>query len=230
MTINIMTLFPDMFTNFLSESILGRAIKNKIIDVNLYNIRDYSKFKSKSVDDYVYGGGEGMLMRVEPIYDCYKDIVGNKKKVKVIFPSPTGKILNQNMSMDFAKEDELIFLCGHYEGVDKRALDLLDVIYVSIGDYILTGGELATMVIIDSTIRFIDGVLSNENSPLNDSFNNNLLECPQYTRPREYKGLKVPDVLLSGDHERVASYRLEESIRLTKERRPDLYKEYLNNK
>ena len=229
MTINIMTLFPNLFNDFLKESILGRAIKNNIIDVNLYNIRDYSKFKSKSVDDYVYGGGEGMLMRVEPIYDCYKDIT-NGKKIKVIYPSPTGQLLNQNLSIDFSKEEELIFLCGHYEGVDKRALDLLNVTEVSIGDYILTGGELATMIIIDSVIRFVDGVLTNKNSCLNESFSNNLLECPQYTRPREYKGLKVPDILLSGDHEKIATYRLNESIKLTKERRPDLYKEFLSNK
>ena len=228
MIFNIMTLFTEMFSSFIDTSIIKRAINNHIISINLYDIRDYSKLKSKSVDDYVYGGGEGMLMMAEPIYECYKDIC-KQNKIKTIYLSPKGKMFTNEMAKKFATYNELILLCGHYEGVDERALQLIDAEEVSIGDYILTGGELAAMVLIDSISRFVPLVLSNENSNKNDSFNNGLLECPQWTRPYEYKGLKVPDILLSGNHTLVNEWKLNSSIEITKKNRPDLYQKYLLN-
>lgn len=228
MTYNVMTLFPNMFSEFSKESIIGRALNNKQININLYNIRDYSKKKSKSVDDYVYGGGQGMLMCCQPIYDCYKDVV-NGRKIRTLYTSPKGRKFDQEYSKELSKEDEIVILCGHYEGIDERVIDLIGLEEVSIGDYILTGGELAAMVIIDSVSRLLPNVLSNDNSSVDESFGNFLLEYPQYTRPEIYEGLKVPEILLSGDHGKVAKWKQEQSINITKKLRPDLYKKYLDS-
>ena len=222
-----MTIFPQMFNDFKRESLIGKAIDKGILEINIFNIRDYSKDSHKSVDDEVYGGGNGMLMMAQPIYDCYKAIVGDKAGIDTYYMSPKGKVFNQEMAIDFSKKDEIIILCGHYEGVDERALKLINAKEVSIGDYVLTGGELPAMVIIDSMARFIKGVLSNDESTNIESFRNNLLEYPQYTRPYEYEGLKVPDILLSGDHKKVDEWNLEKSIEITKNNRPDLYEKYL---
>ena len=227
MKINIMTIFPQMFNDFKRESLIGKAIDKGILEINVFNIRDYSKDSHKSVDDEVYGGGNGMLMMAQPIYDCYKAIVGDKVGIDIYYMSPKGKVFNQEMAIDFSKKDEIIILCGHYEGVDERALKLINAKEISIGDYVLTGGELPAMVVIDSMARFIRGVLSNDESTNIESFRNNLLEYPQYTRPYEYEGLKVPDILLSGDHKKVDEWNLEKSIEITKNNRPDLYEKYL---
>ena len=228
MIYNVMTLFPNMFSEFSKESIIGRAINNKQIHINIYNIRDYSDKKSKSVDDYVYGGGQGMLICCQPIYDCYKDVVKGRK-IRTLYTSPKGRKFDQEYSNELSQEDEIVILCGHYEGIDERALQLIAAEEVSIGDYILTGGELAAMVIIDSVSRLLPNVLSNDNSSIDESFGNFLLEYPQYTRPEIYEGMKVPEILLSGDHEKVAKWKLEQSINITKRLRPDLYKKYLDS-
>ena len=222
-----MTIFPQMFNDFKRESLIGKAIDKGILEINVFNIRDYSKDSHKSVDDEVYGGGNGMLMMAQPIYDCYKAIIGDKLGIDTYYMSPKGKVFNQEMAIDFSKKDEIIILCGHYEGVDERALKLINAKEISIGDYVLTGGELPAMVVIDSMARFIRGVLSNDESTNIESFRNNLLEYPQYTRPYEYEGLKVPDILLSGDHKKVDEWNLEKSIEITKNNRPDLYEKYL---
>ena len=228
MKINIMTLFPEMFSNFFTESIVGRAAKNNIIDYKIYNIRDYSDDPNKRVDDYTYGGGSGMVMKVKPVYDCYLDVMKTNvaNNQKTILLSPRGKTFDNEMAKEFSNIDTLNFICAHYEGIDERAIELINPTLVSIGDYVLTGGEIPAMVIIDSTIRFIKGVLNNDESVNEESFNNFLLEYPQYTRPEEYMGLKVPEILRSGDHKKVSEYRLKESIEITKKYRPDLYKKY----
>ncbi len=226
MVFNIMTLFPTLYKEFLNTSIIGRAVKNDILKFNLYNIRDYSIDKNKRVDDYVYGGGDGMLISADPIYRCYKDIIKNGN-TKMIYMSPRGKLLNSNMAREFANNDSITVLCGHYEGIDERAIKLTSAEEVSIGDYILTGGELPSMILIDVVVRFVKGVLSNENSANEESFTDNLLEYPQYTRPSIYENLKVPEVLLSGDHKKIAEWRLTESKKITKENRPDLYEKYI---
>lgn len=230
MKINIMTIFPNMFNDFKRESLIGKAIDKNILEINVYNIRDYTLQRANSVDDEVYGGGNGMLMMAQPIYDCYKKIVGGKSNVKTYYMSPKGKTFNQDMAISMSKLDEIIILCGHYEGVDERALQLINAEEISIGDYVLTGGEIPAMVVIDSLARFVKGVLSNEESTDEESFRNNLLEYPQYTRPYEYEGLKVPDILISGDHKKVSNWKLEQSIEITKKNRPDLYEKYLKDK
>ena len=226
MKINIMTLFPKLFDNYLKESLIGKAIKNNILDIDIYNIRDYSKNRAKSIDDYVYGGGSGMLMMAEPIVDCYRDIVKDKK-IKTYYMSPRGKLFNQDIAREMSKEEELVLLCGHYEGIDERAIEIIGAEELSIGDFVLTGGELPAMVVIDTVVRYVKGVLSNDESVIDESFSNNLLEYPQYTRPYEYEEHKVPDILLSGDHKKVDDWRLQKSIEITKKNRPDLYKKYL---
>lgn len=228
MIFNIMTLFPEMFNEFKQTSIIGRAIEKQQIHINLFNIRDYSDKKSKSVDDYVYGGGQGMLMCCQPIYDCYKDIVKGKK-IRTLYTSPKGRVLNQEFSKELSNEEQLVILCGHYEGIDHRAIELLNAEEVSIGDYVLTGGEIPAMIIVDCVSRLLPKVLSNKNSSLDESFSNDLLEYPQYTRPEVYEGLKVPEILLSGDHKKVSDWRLQQSIEITKKYRPDLYKKYLDS-
>ncbi|MBR3288767.1 MAG: tRNA (guanosine(37)-N1)-methyltransferase TrmD [Lachnospiraceae bacterium] len=230
MIINIMTLFPAMFNDFKRESLIGKAIEKKLLEINVFNIRDFTKQRANSVDDEVYGGGNGMLMMAQPIYDCYKKIMEGKSNIKTYYMSPKGKTFNQEMAIKMSKETEINILCGHYEGVDERALQLINTEEISIGDYVLTGGELPAMVVIDSVARFVKGVLSNDESTSEESFMNNLLEYPQFTRPYEYEGLKVPDILLSGDHKKVSEWKLEQAIEITKKNRPDLYEKYLKDK
>ncbi len=224
MNFHVMTLFPDMVYNGLNTSITGRAIANGLMTLNTVDIRKYTKDKHNHVDDYPYGGGAGMVMQAQPVYDCYMDIVNtyNIKKPRVVFLTPTGKVFNQQMSKELAMEDDIIFLCGHYEGIDERVIEMIVTDNVSIGDYVLTGGELPAMVMIDSISRNIKGVLNNDISAETESFSNNLLEYPQYTRPPVFMGKEVPEVLLSGNHKMIDEWRLNKSIERTKERRPDL--------
>lgn len=220
MKISILTLFPEMFAP-LKTSILGKASEKGLIDINIINIRDFSKDKHKKCDDYPFGGGPGMLMMVEPIYDAMLSIEGYETARK-IYLSPKGVVFNQKMVPSMAKEGHIIFLCGHYEGVDQRVLEIFNFEEMSIGDYVLTGGELPAMVIIDSIMRFVPGVLGSEESTGEESFSNGLLEHMQYTRPQDFMGYKVPDVLVSGDHKKVADWKKENAINETKIKRPDL--------
>ena len=223
-----MTLFPEIFNSYMSESIMKRAVEKGIIEVYIYNIRDFSNNKHKKVDDYPFGGGAGMLMTPQPIYDTYKHIVETHKikEPRVIYLTPKGNVHNQEIANDMATNEDIILLCGHYEGIDQRVIDLIVTDEVSIGDYVLTGGELPALILIDSISRLIPGVLSQNESFEEESFKDNLLEYPHYTRPREFMGLEVPNVLLSGNHKKIEEWRLDESIKVTKERRPDLYKKY----
>ena len=223
MRIDILTLFPEMFTPLFS-SIMGRATKENKLEINVINIRDYSKDKHKKCDDYTFGGGPGMLMMPQPIYDAIISIDGYETAHK-IYMSPKGKTFNQKMSKILAKEYEhLIILCGHYEGVDQRILDTLIDEEISIGDYVLTGGELPAMVVVDAISRHIQGVLHSDESAEIESFEDGLLEYPQYTKPRDFMGMVVPDVLISGDHKKVDEWRLQEAKNLTEKRRPDIMK------
>ena len=229
MKIDILTLFPEMFMP-LQTSIIGRATENNLLSINLINFRDYSKDRLKHVDDTPYGGGAGMVIKPEPLYDAYKDVISKSdaKTHKVIYMSPKGKLFNQQMAKELSKEEHLIIICGHYEGIDERIIEEIVDEEISIGDYVLTGGELPAMCVVDSLARNIDGVLSDD-STVSESFTDNLLEYPQYTRPEEFMGRKVPEVLLSGDHAKVDKWRLDQSIEITKSRRPDLYEKYINN-
>ncbi len=218
MRIDVLSLFPHMFDGFLNESIIKRAIDSKKVSINVINFRDYSTDPHKKVDDYPYGGGEGMVLMCQPIFDCIESI--RTKESKIILLTPQGITYNQKFAYDLKDEKHLIFICGHYEGFDERIRTLADY-EISIGDFVLTGGEIPSMAIMDSIIRLIDGVI-NEKSSQNDSFNDNLLDYPTYTFPREYKGMRVPDVLLSGHHENINKYRNEERIKRTEIRRPDL--------
>lgn len=224
MTFNIMTLFPEIISAYVKESIIKNAIENKIIEVNIYNIRDYSKNKHKKVDDYPYGGGGGMLMTPQPIYDCYMDIKKNNSNTKLLYFSPKGKTLNNDMSYEYAKVDNITLLCGHYEGIDQRIVDMIVDEEISIGDYVLTGGELASLVFLDSVSRKIEGVLSSNENVSDESFENSLLEYPQYTRPYDFMGVKVPDILISGNHKKINDWRKIKSLEETKSKRPDLIK------
>ena len=228
MNFHVLTLFPDMITQGLNTSITGRAIENGLVSIEAVNIRDYSTDKHLKVDDYPYGGGAGLVMRADPICRAY-DAVASRldKKPRVVYMTPVGYTFNQNMAREFAKEEELVILCGHYEGVDERALEAIVTDFVSIGDYVLTGGELAAMVVIDAVSRLVPGVLHNDESAVTESFENGLLEYPQYTRPEVYNGMTVPEVLLSGHHGNVDKWRLEQSIQRTKKYRPDLYEAYM---
>lgn len=223
MHFHVMTLFPEMIERVCRESIIGRAQEDGTITVNAVNIRDYSQdLRHHHVDDYTYGGGAGMLMKPEPVYDCYKalsDAVGHP--ARVIYLSPQGRVFNQKMAAELAKEEDLILLCGHYEGIDERVLEEIVTDEVSIGDYVLTGGELAALVLIDAVSRNVPGVLSSGSAEI-ETFHDNLLEYPQYTRPEEFHGRKVPEILLSGHHEKVEKWRREQSIKRTLEKRPDL--------
>lgn len=225
---SVMTLFPEMVENGLNVSILSRAIDKGLIDIECVNIRDYTTDKHKKVDDYTYGGGAGMLMQAQPIYDCYKAITANEENPRVIYVTPQGKTFNQSMAVEFSKSNHLIFLCGHYEGIDERVLETIVTDYVSIGDYVLTGGELPAMVMIDSISRNIPGVLHNNDSADTESFSDGLLEYPQYSRPEIWMDKKVPEILLCGDHAKVDKWRHEQSLKRTKERRPDLYEAYIS--
>lgn len=230
MKFDVLTTFPEMINSGVSESILKRAISNSLIEVNAVNIRDFADNKHNKTDDYTYGGGAGMLMYAEPVYRSYKSLEEKAgKKLRVIYVTPQGALFNQDMAIEFAKEEELVFLCGHYEGIDERVLEEIVTDNVSIGDYVLTGGELPALVMMDAISRFVPGVLSNSESAYTDSLNNNLLEYPQYTRPEEWRGKKVPSILLSGDHAKVEKWRLEQSIQRTRERRPDLYQKYIES-
>ena len=221
-----MTLFPEIFHSYMSESIMKRAIEKEIIEVHVYNIRDFSANKHKKVDDYPFGGGAGMLMTPQPIYDTYKYIVEthNIENPRVVYLTPKGKVYKQDIACDLSSNEDIILLCGHYEGIDQRIIDLIVTDEISIGDYVLTGGELPALIMIDSIARLIPGELSQNESFEEESFKDDLLEYPHYTRPREFMGMKVPDVLLSGNHQRIEKWRLEESKKITKLRRPDLYK------
>lgn len=229
MRFHVMTLFPEMVEQGLSNSITGRALKEKIISLNCVNIRDYCENRYGKVDDYSYGGGAGMLIQAEPVYDCYRSLMSdipNSHKKRVIYVTPQGRPFRQEMAEELAQNDDLIFLCGHYEGIDERVLEEIVTDHVSIGDYVLTGGELPAMVMIDSISRLVDGVLGNDSSAEIESFHGKLLEYPQYTRPEVWHGKAVPAVLLSGDAARIESWRKEESIKRTRERRGDLYQDY----
>jgi len=218
-----MTLFPEMIEYIMAQSIIGRALSDELIKLKIINIRDYAKNRYRQVDDYPYGGGAGMLMQADPIYSAYKDICnGLKKKPRLIYTTPQGRLFNQDLAKELAKEEELIFLCGHYEGVDERVLELTEAESISIGDYVLTGGELPSVVMMDAISRMIKGVLSNEDSAEFESFEDNLLEYPQYTRPSIYEGMEVPEILLSGHHKNIEEWKRKEALRRTFERRPDL--------
>ncbi len=223
MNFYVMTLFPEMIMQGLNTSITGRAMQNHFIQVEAINIRDFTTEKHGQVDDYPYGGGAGMVMQAEPIYRTWKSITDRiGKKPRVVYMTPQGRVFNQAIAQEFAEEEDLIVLCGHYEGVDERVLEMLVTDHVSIGDYVLTGGELPAMVMIDCISRLVPGVLNNDTSAEFESFHDNLLEYPQYTRPEEFMGRRVPEVLLSGHHARIEAWRYEQSVRRTKERRPDL--------
>lgn len=245
----IMTLFPDMVINGLDTSIIGKAKEKGLLSLNAIDIRDFTLDKHRHVDDYPYGGGAGMVMQAQPVYDCYKHVLNlidsnnetqsnyaednvvdntdtcndKKKKPRVLFMTPTGKTFNQDMAKELAHEENLIFLCGHYEGIDKRVLERIVTDEVSIGDFVLTGGELPAMVMIDAISRHIQGVLNNDISAETETFTDNLLEYPQYTRPEVWEGERVPEVLLSGHHANIEKWRREQSLLLTRERRPDLF-------
>ena len=224
---HILTLFPKMVMDGLNTSIIGRAIDAGLLEINAVNIRDYSTNKHMKVDDYPYGGGAGLVMQPEPVYRAYKDLTKNmKKKPRVVYLTPQGTTFHQEMAKELAKEEELVFLCGHYEGIDERVLEEIVTDYVSIGDYVLTGGELPAMVMIDSISRLVPGVLHNDDSAGDESFENGLLEYPQYTRPPVFLDKEVPEVLLSGHHENIRIWRHEQSVKRTKERRPDLWEAY----
>ena len=239
----VMTLFPDMIMSGLDTSIIGKAKEKGLLSLNAIDIREFTTDKHRHVDDYPYGGGAGMVMQAQPVYDCYKHVIesieekrkqqqttvaevenGVKSgKTRVIFMTPTGKTFNQDMAKELAEEENLVFLCGHYEGIDKRVLDRIVTDEVSIGDFVLTGGELPAMVMIDAISRHIPGVLNNDISAETETFTDNLLEYPQYTRPEIWEGEKVPEVLLSGHHANIEKWRREQSLIITRERRPDLF-------
>lgn len=220
MRIDILTLFPSMYDGFLKESIIKRAIEKELVTINIIDFRKYSKDPHHKVDDTPYGGGCGMVLACQPIFDCIEDI--KTEDAIVIMMTPDGIPYKQKQAYDLSKKKHIILLCGHYEGFDERIRSIVDM-EISIGDYILTGGELASMVVADSIIRLVDHVIEEE-SHKNESFNNQLLDYPTYTKPREYKGMKVPEVLLNGDHKKIEEYRKKESLKRTQERRPDLLK------
>lgn len=241
MNFHILTLFPEMVLQGLHTSIIGRAVEKEHISIEAVNIRDYTLDKHGKVDDYTYGGGAGMLMQAQPVYDACmavqeqitirKDKTGKEKetagRTRVIYVSPQGRTFHQELAQELAQEEDLIFLCGHYEGIDERVLEEIVTDEISIGDYVLTGGELPAMVMIDAIARLVPGVLHNSDSAVTESFGDGLLEYPQYSRPEIWHDKRVPAVLMSGDHAKVDAWRLEQSIKRTKERRPDLYEAYL---
>lgn len=256
MFFHVLTLFPDMINDGLNTSIIGKAIERGFIQTEAVNIRDYTLDKHLKVDDYTYGGGAGMLMQAQPVYDCVKSvlskIIERKDKnalqnedtnhsmevvelkeqlpnTRIIYVTPQGSVFDQKKAMELSKEEDLLFLCGHYEGIDERVLEEVVTDYISIGDYVLTGGELPAMVMIDAIARLVPGVLNNDESAETESFGNGLLEYPQYSRPRVWHDKEVPPILLSGDHKKVDEWRLEQSILRTKERRPDLYEKWKEN-
>ena len=245
MNFYVMTLFPEMVEHGLSTSITGRAMEKGIISLDAVNIRDYTKDRHRKVDDYTYGGGAGMLMTPQPVYDCYRavtqkiktgkmpelselddDMIPDKKSVRCVYLTPQGEVFNQAKAKELAAEESLILLCGHYEGIDERVIEEIVTDNISIGDYVLTGGELAAMVVCDAVSRMVPGVLTNEMSGVGESFEGGLLEYPQYTRPEIWMGKSVPPILISGDHAKVDKWRYEQSLERTRDRRPDLYDKY----
>lgn len=225
MNFYVMTLFPEMIMNGLNESITGRAIKKGAINVHAVNIRDYTVEKHGKTDDYPFGGGAGMVMQVQPIDDCYQAVrkmIGENRAPRVLYMSPQGRRFDQKMAEELAEEEDIVFLCGHYEGVDERALMIMNAEEVSLGDFVLTGGEYPAMVMIDCISRLVPGVLGKKASAEIESFHDNLLEYPQYSRPEDYKGMRVPEILLSGHHANVEKWRREQSIIRTLDKRPDL--------
>lgn len=227
MKITILTLFPEMFEPVFNESILKRAQENKAVEFNMINFRDFSTNKHHTVDDTPYGGGAGMVLSVEPIYHALTSIDNYQEAYKILL-SPQGKTYHQSMTKSLLNHQHIILICGHYEGFDDRIRELVDE-EISIGDYVLTGGEIAAMAVVDSVVRLLPGVLGDEKSYINDSFYDDLLDYPQYTKPREFNGLEVPEVLLSGHHKNIEAWRKEERIKRTKSRRPDLYQKFLKN-
>ena len=229
MRFDILTLFPEVVEAVLGSSIIGRATQNGYIEIEAHNIRDYTLDKHKKTDDTPYGGGKGMLMSTQPIVDCFEAVAKNLNgKTKAIYASPRGRIFNHEVAKELSEYDNIIILCGHYEGVDQRVIDELSLEEISIGDYVLTGGEIPACIIADAVSRLAPGVLSDKECYEKESIASGLLEYPQYTRPRTFRGKDVPEVLLSGHHENIDKWRLERSIELTKERRPDLYERYIN--
>ena len=234
MNFHVLTLFPEMIEQGMNTSIMGRAIEKGVLSLNAVNIRDFAENKHNRVDDYPYGGGAGMVMQPDPIYSAYEHVKSEiqkreavsveekHKSYRVVYLTPQGKVFHQTMAKELAKEKDLIFLCGHYEGIDERVLEEIVTDHISIGDYVLTGGELPAMVLMDAIARMVPEVLHNDISAETETFSDNLLEYPQYTRPAEWKGKRVPDVLLSGHHANIEKWRQEQSMMRTKERRPDL--------
>lgn len=227
MKIEVLSLFPEMFTGTVDSSILGKARERGLLEIHVTDIRDYTLDKHKRVDDTPYGGGAGMVMSADPIFRCLEAVGAGGKKI--IYMSPKGSILNQEKIESLAREDELVILCGHYEGIDERVLIGWDIEEISIGDYILTGGEPAAVVLIDAVARLIPGILGNEASHEEESIYSGLLEYPQYTKPRNYRDMEVPEVLANGNHKWISLWQFEQSLRLTKERRPDLFAAYIKN-
>lgn len=228
MKIDVFTLFPEMFGPVVTDSILGRANESGLVEVKVHNIRDYTTDKHNKTDDYPFGGGAGMVMYAEPISAALE--ANGAEGKKIIYMSPRGKVLTHEKVLELASGEDLVILCGHYEGVDERALEYWNMEEISIGDYILTGGELPAMVLIDSVARFIPGVLGNSEAHSEESICSGLIEYPQYTKPREWRDMPVPEVLLSGHHENIHLWQLENSLRLTKERRPDLFEAYIKER
>ena len=225
MRIDIITIFPDFFSNFFNYSIINRAQKNNIVELHIHNLRDYSDNKQRSVDDYQYGGGAGMVMTIQPIDKCINTLKSQRNYDEIIFLSPDGHTLNQKICNKLSINENLILLCGHYKGIDQRIRDIHITKEISIGDYVLTGGEAAAAILVDAVVRLIPGVISDETSALTDSFQDNLLAPPIYTRPSNFNGHKVPDILLSGNEQKINTWRDEESVKKTKENRPDLLEE-----
>lgn len=231
MHFHVLTLFPEMLNTIMDTSILGRAVKSGLIEFDAVNIRDFAFNKHNKVDDYPYGGGAGMLMQAEPVYLAYESVAKNcGSRPRVIYTTPQGTVFNQKLAADLAQESDIIILCGHYEGIDERVLQEIVTDEVSVGDYVLTGGELPAMIMVDAISRLIPGVLSNDVSAEFESFEDNLLEYPQYSRPEEWHGKHVPEVLLSGDHAKVDAWRRDQSVRRTLEKRPDLFERFLMEK
>ncbi|MGN0395337.1 MAG: tRNA (guanosine(37)-N1)-methyltransferase TrmD [Coprococcus sp.] len=227
MNFYVLTLFPDMVMNGLKTSITGRAMEAGLLHIEAINIRDFTNDKHGHVDDYPYGGGAGMVMQAEPVYKAYMHVceqIGHKPIV--IYMTPQGRVFNQKIAGELAELNDIVLLCGHYEGIDERVLDMIVDEYMSIGDFVLTGGELPAMAIIDAVSRLVPGVLNNDDSAEIETFHDNLLEYPQYTRPASFMGMDVPEVLLSGHHKNIEAWRLEQSIMRTKDRRPDMYEKY----
>lgn len=226
MRIDILTIFPEMFEGPFSHSIIKRAIEKNKVEIHLHNIRDYSTDKHKRVDDYPYSGGAGMVMMADPISKLIEELQGQRAYEEIIFMSPDGQVLNQSMANRMSSFENIMILCGHYKGVDERVREKYITMEISVGDYVLSGGEIAAMIVADSLVRLIPGVLGDETSALSDSFQDGLLSPPVYTRPADFKGCKVPDILLSGNDKKIAEWKYEQALERTKERRPDLYEKY----